>query len=103
YQVTNAKICQVLNRLTGSEPSKTQRQRERARQVRSKILRKQIALWMLPLIELRDIAESEPNQQQLEYDDTLAQAFLSLPELELGSLAGEFNRRLHLAFQNNIY
>ncbi|POB77190.1 hypothetical protein CRN30_21425, partial [Vibrio vulnificus] len=31
------------------------------------------------------------------------QAFLSLPESELGSLAGEFNRRLHLAFQNNIY
>lgn len=92
YQVTNAKICQVLNRLIGSEPSKTQRQRERARKVRSKILRKQIALWMLPLIELRDIAESEPNQQQLEHDDTLAQAFLSLPEWELGSLAGEFNR-----------
>ncbi|EGQ9105699.1 CRISPR-associated protein Csy2 [Vibrio cholerae] len=103
YQVTNAKICQVLNRLIGSEPSKTQRQRERARQVRGKILRKQIALWMLPLIELRDIAESEPNQQQLEHDDTLAQAFLSLPELELGSLAGEFNRRLHLTFQNNMY
>ncbi len=103
YQITNAKICQVLNRLIGSEPSKTQKQRERDRKVRSKILRKQIALWMLPLIELRDIAESEPNQQQLEHDDTLAQAFMSLPELELGSLAGEFNRRLHLAFQNNMY
>ena len=101
YQVTNHKICQVLNRLIGSESSKTRKQRESARKVRSKILRKQIALWMLPLIELRDIVDADPNQQQLEYDDTLAQAFLSLPESEFSSLASEFNRRLHLTFQNN--
>ncbi|MEX0335251.1 type I-F CRISPR-associated protein Csy2 [Vibrio tubiashii] len=103
YQVTNAKICQVLKHLIGSEPEKTQKQRESARKVRSKILRKQIALWMLPLIELRDIVDADPNQRQLAYDDTLAQAFLSLPESELGSLASEFNRRLHLAFQNNQF
>ncbi|WP_102402121.1 type I-F CRISPR-associated protein Csy2 [Vibrio cyclitrophicus] len=103
YQVTNAKICQVLNHLIGSEPSKTQKQRESARKVRSNILRKQIALWMLPLIELRDIVDADPNQQQLEHDDTLAQAFLSQPESDLGSLASEFNRCLHLAFQNNKY
>ncbi|MEZ8615781.1 type I-F CRISPR-associated protein Csy2 [Vibrio splendidus] len=103
YQVTNAKSCQVLNHLIGSEPSKTQKQREIARKVRSKILRKQIALWMLPLIELRDIVDADSNQQQLEHDDTLAQAFLALPESDLGSLANEFNRRLHLTFQNNRY
>ncbi|NOI76981.1 hypothetical protein F0224_14925 [Vibrio coralliilyticus] len=103
YQVTNAKVCQVLNHLVGSEPSKTQKQRESARKVRSKILRKQIALWMLPLIELRDIVDGDPNQQQLEHDDILAQAFLALPESDLGSLASEFNRRLHLTFQNNKY
>ncbi len=103
YQVTNAKICQVLNHLIGSEPSKTQKQREGARKVRSKILRKQIALWMLPLIELRDIVDADPNQQQLEHYDTLAQAFLALPESDLGSLSSEFNRRLHLAFQNNKF
>ncbi|PMM76587.1 type I-F CRISPR-associated protein Csy2 [Vibrio sp. 10N.261.46.F12] len=103
YQITNAKVCQVLNHLIGSEPSKTQKQRESARKVRSKILRKQIALWMLPLIELRDIVDADPNQQQLEHDDTLAQAFLALPESDLGSLASEFNCRLHLAFQNNKY
>lgn len=103
YQVTSAKICQVLNRLTGSEPSKTQKQRESDRKVRSKILRKQIALWMLPLIELRDIVDADPTQEQLEHNDTLAQAFLSLPESDLGSLASEFNRRLHLTFQNNKY
>ncbi len=103
YQVTNAKICQVLNRLIGLEPSKTQKQRESTRKVRSKILRKQIALWMLPLIELRDIVDADPNQQQLEHNDTLAQAFLAVPESDLVSLASEFNRRLHLTFQNNKY
>ena len=103
YQVTNAKICQVLNHLIGSEPSKTQKQRESARKVRGKILRKQIALWMLPLIELRDIVDADSNQQPLEDDDTLAKAFLALPESNLGSLASELNRRLHLTFQNNRY
>ncbi|WP_373937533.1 hypothetical protein L0990_09500 [Vibrio kanaloae] len=103
YQVTNAKICQVLNHLIGSEPSKTQKQRESARKVRSKILRKQIALWMLPLIELRDIVDADPNQQQLKHDGSLVQSFLALPESDLGSLASEFNRRLHLTFQNNKY
>ncbi|MFN1616834.1 type I-F CRISPR-associated protein Csy2 [Vibrio rotiferianus] len=103
YQVTNAKICQVLNHLIGSETSKIQKQRESARKVRSKILRKQVALWMLPLIELRDIVDADLNQQQLEHDDTLAQAFLARPESDLGSLASEFNRRLHLAFQNNKF
>ncbi len=103
YQVTSAKICQVLNHLIGSEPLKIQKQREGARKVRSKILRKQIALWMLPLIELRDIVDVDPNQQQLEHNDTLAQAFLVLPESDLASLANEFNRRLHLTFQNNKY
>lgn len=103
YQVTNAKVCQVLNYLIGSEPLKTQKQRESARKVRSKILRKQIALWMLPLIELRDIVDANPNQQQLEHNDTLTQAFLALLESDLVSLASDFNRRLHLTFQNNKY
>ncbi|WP_318433837.1 type I-F CRISPR-associated protein Csy2 [Photobacterium leiognathi] len=103
YQVTNAKFCQVLNHLIGLEPSKTQKQRESARKVRSEILRKQIALWMLPLIELRDIVDADPNQQQLEHNDTLAQAFLAVPESDLVSLASEFNHRLHLTFQNNKY
>ncbi|MEZ8822877.1 type I-F CRISPR-associated protein Csy2 [Vibrio amylolyticus] len=103
YQVTNHKICQVLNHLIGSEPSKTQKQRESSRKVRSKILRKQIALWILPLIELRDLVDAEPNQQQLEHDDPLAQAFLSLPETDLISLASEFNQRLHFAFQENRF
>ncbi|MEZ9936189.1 type I-F CRISPR-associated protein Csy2 [Vibrio breoganii] len=101
YQITNAKICRVLKNLVGSEPLKIHKQREKARKVRSGILRKQIALWMLPLIELRDIAESKPNQ--LEYDDCLVQEFLSLPESKLVSLASEFNRRLHLTFQNNKF
>ncbi len=93
----------MLNHLIAAELSKTQKQRESARKVRSKILRKQIALWMLPLIELRDIVDADPNQQQLEHNDTLAQAFLALPESDSGSLASEFNHRLHLVFQNNKY
>ncbi|WP_114784330.1 type I-F CRISPR-associated protein Csy2 [Vibrio tetraodonis] len=103
YQVTNQKTCQVLSHLIGSEPLKTKKQRESLRKVRSKILRKQIALWILPLVELRDIIDSDPNQHRIEHDDTLVQAFLTLPESELSSLASEFNRHLHLTFQNNKF
>lgn len=103
FQVTNFKISQVLNHLIGAEPLKTKKQREKARKDQSKILRKQIALWMLPLIELRDIADAEPNQQQFEHDDPLAQSFVSVAESEFPSLASEFNQRLHFAFQENKF
>ncbi|RTZ23090.1 type I-F CRISPR-associated protein Csy2 [Vibrio penaeicida] len=103
YQVTNSRICQVLNHLIGVRPLKTKKQRERARLVQSRILRKQIALWMLPLLELRDIQDAVPNRQQLKHDDSLAQAFLTLPASEFPSLANDFNRHLHFVFQENRF
>ncbi|NUW71707.1 hypothetical protein HOP38_04220 [Vibrio mediterranei] len=103
YQVTNYQICQVLNRMIGAEPLKTKKQRDKARNVQSKILRKQIALWMLPLIELRDRADLTPSEQLLEHDDPLAHDFSTLPEVELKSLATQFNHRLHYAFQENKF
>ncbi|MCJ2375541.1 hypothetical protein LNL84_01685 [Vibrio sp. ZSDZ34] len=103
YQVTNYQICQVLNRMIGAEPLKTKKQRDKARNVQSKILRKQIALWMLPLIELRDRADLTPSEQLLEHEDPLAHDFLTLPEVELKSLATQFNHRLHYAFQENKF
>ncbi|NOH84237.1 hypothetical protein F0249_10465 [Vibrio sp. 03-59-1] len=103
YQVTNYKICQVLNRLSGAEPLKTKKQRDKARNVQSKLLRKQIALWMLPLIELRDRADLAPSEWLSEHGDTLARDFLTLPESDLKSLATQFNHRLHYAFQSNNF
>ena len=103
YQLTNNKICQTLNRLIGFEPLKTYKQRNASRRIQTKLLRKQIALWMLPLIELRDLQDAEPNQQKMEYQDSLAQAFLAKPELEFTSLVNDFNQRLHLAFQENKF
>ncbi|CAK4068598.1 type I-F CRISPR-associated protein Csy2 [Vibrio sp. 16] len=103
YQVTNHQVCLVLSRLTGSEPLKTNKQRDKARNVQSKILRKQIALWMLPLIELRDRANLNPSEQFLNSLDSLASAFLTLPESELKSLATQFNHRLHYVLQENKF
>lgn len=75
YQVTNYRICQVLNRMIGREPLKIKKQRDKARYDQSKILRKQIALWMLPLIELRDRNDLAPSEQLLEPEDSLAHDF----------------------------
>ncbi|GAB7219664.1 hypothetical protein VcTj87_14850 [Vibrio comitans] len=101
YQVTNYRICQVLNRMIGCGPLKVKKQRDKARHDQSKILRKQIALWMLPLIELRDRNDLAPSEQLLEPEDSLAHDFLTLSETNLQSLATKFNHRLHYAFQEN--
>lgn len=103
YQVTNIRICEVLNRLTGAEPLKTHKQRMKARKDQSKILRKQVALWMLPLIELRDRVVSDRRELTIQDNDRLVQSFLTLPEKELPSLATHFNQRLHLTLQGNKF
>lgn len=103
YQVTNAKICETLNRLTGAEPLKTHKQRAKARKDQSKILRKQVALWMLPLIELRDRADSDERERTVHESEQLIHDFLTLPEADLPSLASQLNQRLHLTFQENKF
>jgi CRISPR-associated protein Csy2 len=99
YQITNFNICQILNRLIGVQPLKTRKKRNKARQDQSKILRKQIALWILPLIELRERLDTEPTQEVVEFSDPLVQEFMTLPEIELVSLATKFNHRIHYVFQ----
>lgn len=103
YQLTNAKTCQVLDHLAGVSPLKTDKQRQKARQDQTKIIRKQIARWMLPLIELRDLADTEHEVFQIEYDDLLVESFLSTPEVDFPSLAASLNQRLHFTLQNNRY
>ena len=103
YQITNLKICQVLSHLVEIDPLKTQKQRDRARKVQTNILRKQIALWMLPLLELRDIKDATPEDKIPEYHDPLVQAFMTQPESEFTSLSSKFNRHIHFIFQKNKY
>ena len=103
YQITNIRICEILNRLTGAEPLKTHKQRLKARKDQSKILRKQIALWMLPLIELRDRMVSDERERVVHETDQLVQDFLTFHEREMSSLAISLNQRLHLALQHNKF
>ncbi|MDF2152877.1 type I-F CRISPR-associated protein Csy2 [Vibrio sp. CAU 1672] len=103
FQMTNERICKVLSRLSGAEPLRTHKQRIKARNDQSKILRKQVALWMLPLIELRDRIDSDERERAIEEHESLVQGFLTLPESELPTLASLFNQRLHLVFQENKF
>ncbi|AHI99022.1 type I-F CRISPR-associated protein Csy2 [Vibrio parahaemolyticus] len=102
YQITNIRICEILNRLVGAEPLKTHKQRVKARKDQSKILRKQIALWMLPLIELRDRMVNDERERTM-HGDQLIHDFLFLPERELSSLATSLNQKLHLVLQGNKF
>lgn len=100
YQLCSKKTCSVLAHLAGFDAPKTAKGRDQTRRYQLKIIRKQIARWLLPLIELRDIIESEPHEMTASYSDGLVSDFLSLEERELPRLLKQLNQRLHLTLQN---
>ncbi|MDC0611366.1 hypothetical protein OAP63_11560 [Vibrio sp.] len=103
YQLTSKRTCSVLGHLAGFEPLKTQKERSHVRRYQLKIIRKQIARWLLPLIELRDNLVTEPVGVLPDFDDGLVKQFLSIDEKELSDLATGLNQRLNLALQNNRF
>ncbi|MBR9872936.1 MAG: hypothetical protein GYB23_01580 [Vibrionaceae bacterium] len=103
FQLTNERICKVLSRLTGTETPTTHKRRIKSRKDQSRILRKQVALWMLPLIELRDRFDNDEREGVIEEHESLVQDFLTLPESDLPALVSQFNQRLHYVFQENKF
>ncbi|WP_153446844.1 type I-F CRISPR-associated protein Csy2 [Vibrio algicola] len=103
YQLTNAKFCKVLSHLCGAEALKTRKQRKHVRQYQLRIARKQIGLWLLPLIELRDHIDSELDSHIIDSDDPIIDPFLYGTESKLSELLILLNQRLHQTLQNNRY
>ena len=103
FQLTSKSTCSVLAHLTGFEQPQMRKAQKHVRQYQLKIIRKQIALWLLPLIELRDNSVTEPIGFYDEPDDELAQRFLTINELDFIDLTISLNQRLNLALQNNRF
>lgn len=103
YQLTSKRTCSVLGHLAGFEPLKTQKERAHVRRYQLEIIRKQIARWLLPLIELRDNLVIEPVGVLSDFDDGLVKQFLSVDENDLPDLVTGLNQRLNLALQNNRF
>lgn len=68
-----------------------------------KILRKQIALWLLPLIELKDHCEQEGELDFNMCKDEVAREFLHSSHKNLSALVTPFNQRIHAVFQEHKY
>lgn len=103
YQLTSKRTCSVLAHLTGFEQLQTHKAQKHVRQYQLKIIRKQIALWLLPLIELRDSSVTEPIGCYDELDDELVKRVLTINESDFLELTTSLNQRLNLALQNNRF
>lgn len=103
YQLTSKRTCDVLAHLAGFEQLKSRKAQKHVRQYQLKIIRKQIARWLLPLIELRDNLVTEPLGINHEFDDQLAKQFLTINEEDFLELTTGLNQRLNLALQNNRF
>ena len=103
YQLTSKRTCSVLAHLTGFEQPQTRKARKHVRQYQLKVIRKQIARWLLPLIELRDNLVTEPIDFYDEPDDELVKRFLTVNESDFLDLTTGLNQRLNLALQNNRF
>lgn len=103
FRLTSKRTCSVLAHLTGFEQPQMRKAQKHGRQYQLKIIRKQIALWLLPLIELRDNSVTEPIAFDDEPDDELVKRFLTINETEFIDLTTSLNQRLNLALQNNRF
>jgi CRISPR-associated protein Csy2 len=103
FQLTSKKTCDVLAHLAGFEQLKSRKAQKHVRQFQLKIIRKQIARWLLPLIELRDNAVTQPIGVDYQPDDPLLTQFLTMKESEFLELTTSLSLRINLALQNNRF
>lgn len=103
YQLTSKKTCLVLAHLVGFEKLDNRKAQKHVRKYQVKIIRRQIARWLLPLIELREQLETESYRHPMDIADPLVKQFLTIPEAQFKELASELNQRVHLSLQSNRF
>ncbi|MGF1884738.1 hypothetical protein L4D13_01160 [Photobacterium profundum] len=101
--LTDRAICDVFRHLIGTEPLTTNKKQRHVRSYQVKKLRQRIALWLLPLIELRD-QYGKPtaiiDEQQF---PSVIFNFVTLNEDRFVLLADELNQCIHLSLQSNKF
>lgn len=101
YQLINKCVCSVLAHLCGHNPALTREERAHHRKYQLRILRRQLALWLLPLIELKERCEQGASEQEI--CDELVQGFVDAQTSDLISLATVLTHRVHYVLQNNKF
>lgn len=102
YQLNNKRAMEVLRRLAGQAPQITKQRQQRARVHQVAILRKQIALWLLPLIELKE-KHTLGELMNFGGDDELVRRFVLCELDQLPELAKGITHRVHYVLQEDRF
>lgn len=101
--LTDRKCCGLFRHLVGTEPLTTSKKQKHVRAYQISQLRQRIALWLLPLVELREHCE----KMQKLIDDRSYQPtiydFLTMEESQLVLLTNDLNQYINLSLQHNKF
>lgn len=103
YALTNKSICTVFAHLVGVDAPQTRKGWLHVRKYQLRIVRQQIARWLLPLIEIREQMLASSMVQIENFGDRVVQEFIQVDETEFLQLLKPLNQRLHSALQNNRF
>ncbi|WP_283132282.1 type I-F CRISPR-associated protein Csy2 [Enterovibrio norvegicus] len=101
FAMMNKKTCGLLRRLSGESALSTPKKQMQVRRYQIRALRRQIGVWLMPLVELRDHIEESGDDFATE--DALVQAFVFNDLSELETLASGLNQQLQLTLQESKF
>lgn len=94
--IKEKRFLDALSRIAGENPTPTLRQRRQLRVSALRFVRKQLALWLAPMMEWRDSIGGESRHSPIE---TLEEQLLYLPIAHLPDVLSDLNTRFHQALQ----
>lgn len=103
YALTNKSICTVFAHLVGVDAPQTRKGWLHVRKYQLRIVRQQIARWLLPLIEIREQMLASSMVLIENFGDRVVQEFIQVDESEFLQLLKPLNQRLNFALQNNRF
>ncbi|MFM2478410.1 type I-F CRISPR-associated protein Csy2 [Celerinatantimonas sp. MCCC 1A17872] len=103
YALTNKRMCTVFAHLIGVDAPQTRKGWLHVRKYQMRMVRRQIARWLLPLIEIREKVYPSTKVAMTDLDDQLVKCFINADESDFLQLLKPLNQRLHFALQNNRF
>ncbi|WP_083651691.1 type I-F CRISPR-associated protein Csy2 [Photobacterium proteolyticum] len=95
--IKDKRFLDALCRIAGEKPAPTLRQRRQLRISALRFVRKQLALWLAPMMEWRDSIETRTAYSSPV--ETLEEQLLYLPVKSLPDVLSDLNARFHKALQ----
>ncbi|WP_281544953.1 type I-F CRISPR-associated protein Csy2 [Grimontia sp. SpTr1] len=101
FAMVNKKTSSLLGRLSGESRLATPKKQIQVRRYQIRALRRQLGVWLMPLVELRD--HIEESGESFDTEDALVRAFVFNDLSELETLASGLNQQLQLTLQESKF